>query len=102
MTTPYQIPLSPKAQSFFIQLGAVSYLLTFRWNSVSAAWMLDIASADRVPLVSSIPVITGLDLLAPHKHLGFTGALIAQTDNDPDVVPTFTNLGTGGRLYYVA
>jgi hypothetical protein len=99
--TPYEIPLTPEPQSFTIQLGGIDYYMTLAWNRASACWVLDIADEDRLPIVNGIPLVTGLDLLEPYAHLGFTGALLVQTDFDADAVPTFDNLGITGRLYFV-
>lgn len=96
-----EVPLSPVPQAFHIQLDNVEYALTFRWNVIGACWILDIASSDDVPIIQGIPVVTGINLLGQYQYLGFTGALIAQTDNDPDKVPTFTNLGEQGHLFYL-
>lgn len=98
---PYEIPLSPEPQSFTIQLAGVEYFLALAWNRAASCWMLDISDADRNPLLLGIPVITGLDLLRQYRYLGFGGSLIVQTDFDADAVPTFENLGTTGRLYFL-
>jgi hypothetical protein len=99
--TSYEIPLSAKPQTFSIALGGVTYKMTVRWNLPAAAWMLDIADATGSPMVGSIPLVTGADLLGQYAYLGFTGKLIVQTDYDADAVPTFDNLGTTGHLYFV-
>jgi len=96
-----EIPLRPEPQSLQIQLGGIDYLLTLRWNEPEQSWSLDIATALGVALISGIAVVTGQDLVGQYGYLGFTGSLIAQTDNDPDAVPTFTNLGQLGHLYFV-
>lgn len=102
MTTANEIPLSPKAQSFQIELGGIDYQMRWRWCTPAACWVLDIADVNAVPIVCGLPVITGADILGQHKHLGIPGALIAQTDHNPDAVPTFTNLGVTGHVYFVA
>jgi hypothetical protein len=101
MRTVYEIPLSSKAQFMAIELGAILYKLNFYWNAPNATWMLDIADANDVPLVQGIPIVTGLDLLAPYKYLGFVGSLVVQTDTNPDAVPTYANLGTTGHVFFV-
>lgn len=97
----YEVPLSAKPQAFTIALGGTAYALVLRWNVAGQYWVLDVMTAARAPLVLGIPVVTGLDLLGQFRHLGFAGALVAQTDGDPDAVPTFANLGTQGRLFFV-
>lgn len=98
---PYEVPLSAKPQTFSISLGGVVYYLTLRWNVIGKYWVLDIADDEQVPLILGIPVVTGVDLLGQFRSFNFNGWLIAQTDGDADAVPTFDNLGTAGRLYFV-
>lgn len=78
--TAYEIPLSPKPQTFAISLVGVTYLMTLLWNPSLACWVLDIDDANGNPVVLGIPVVTGLDLLAQYSYLGVGGHLIAQTD----------------------
>lgn len=99
--TAYEIPLSPKPQTFSIGLSGVTYKMTLRWNEFAPAWMLDIADASGNLLVGSVPLVTGADLLEQYAYLGFSGKLIVQTDHDPSAVPTFSNLGTTGHLYFL-
>ncbi|MNT70290.1 hypothetical protein D3C72_2086560 [compost metagenome] len=63
--------------------------------------MLDIADANNAPLVSGIPLVTGVDLLAQFRHLGFAGRLWVQGADNPDDVPTYEDLGIGSHLYWV-
>lgn len=99
--TAYEIPLTPEAQTFAIALGAVTYNLTFYWNPASACWMLNLADSLNNPILMGIPVVTGLDLLAQYAYLGIAGAIVVQTDHNPLVVPTFTNLGLTGHVFFV-
>lgn len=101
MTIVYEVPTSPESQLFTIQLGSQSYQLRLLWNQTAACWILDIADAEGNPLVQGIPVVTGLDLLRQYKTLGIEGSLIAQTDYDSSAVPTYENLGSTGRIYFV-
>ena len=97
----YEVPLSAQPQVFNIQLAGVSYWLTLRWNVIAEVWVLDIADSNQVPILQGIPLVTGLDLLGQYRYMEFGGWLIVQTDFDPGAVPTFDNLGTAGRLYFV-
>lgn len=101
MTTYYEIPLSPQPQTFNIALAGVTYGFTVRWNVPNASWVIDISDASGNPLVSGIPMVTGADLLEQYGYLGLNFALVAQTDNSPDTVPTFDDLGTTGHLYAI-
>ncbi len=102
MATPYEIPLQAYPQTLSIMLGGVTYQLTLQYrNSAIGGWVLDIADSASTPILQGIPLVTGVDLLAQYRYLGFGGALYVQTNSDPDAVPTFENLGADGKLYWV-
>lgn len=97
---PFEIPLSPKAQTFNVSLANVDYNMRLVWNPISACWMLDISDTDGVPVVLGIPLVTGADLLAQYTYLGIRGGLVVTVD-DGVGVPTFSGLGLQGHLYFV-
>jgi len=99
MTNYYEIPLSPQPQKFQITLANTAYAMTVTWNVVNASWMIDIADASGNPILTGVPMVTGADLLEQYAYLEFGFALIAQTDNAPNVIPTFADLGSTGHLY---
>lgn len=97
----YEIPLSPNAQSFSIALAGVTYVLTLTWNSQSAVWNLNIADKRNINILTGIPLVANVDLLAPYGYLNFGGKLIAFTDHSPDDPPTYGNIGSSGHLLFV-
>lgn len=97
-----EIPLSPDPQTFTVALADVEYQCTLRWRDPAPGWVLDLADANGVSLVSGIPLVTGIDLLSQYEYLGIGGQLRVQTDHDPDAVPTFENLGDTSHLYFVS
>lgn len=103
MSAVYEIPLQVGTpQTFSIALGGITYQLTFLYrNDPSGGWTVDIADSSGNPILQGVPLVTGADLLAQYRHLGFTGALVVQTTSNPDAVPTFTNLGDDGLVYWV-
>lgn len=102
MTTANEIPLLPTPQTLSITLGGTSYNLLFYWCQPSQCWVMDIFDVGGNAILCGSPLITGADLLAQFAYLMFGGELIVQTDHDTDAVPTFTNLGSTGHLYFVA
>lgn len=96
----YEIPLDANPQTFSINLGGTVYSLVVRWNRIAQAWQLDIADANNVPILNSIPLVTGADLLAQFAHLNFGGTLTVSTDGNASAIPTFDNLGTTSHLYF--
>jgi hypothetical protein len=102
MTTVYEIPLVAAPQRRTVSLAGVTYSLVVAWNAATGGYVLDIADSDGAAILSALPLVTGVDLLAPYAYLGLGGALYVQTDHDPDVVPAFDTLGAASRLYWVA
>jgi hypothetical protein len=108
MSTAFEVPLSPMPQKFSISLANVTYNLKLRWNDTlygggleDPCWLLDISDATGDPILTSLPLVTGTDLLAQYGYLNFGGQLVVQSDNDPGLVPDFTTLGKTGHLYFV-
>lgn len=98
----YEIPLSPEAQTFSIDLAGVEYQLTLVWNSIANIWVLNLTTANgNSPILSGIPLVANTDLLAPYGYLNLGGQLVAKTDNNPFNPPTYENLGVTGRLYFI-
>jgi hypothetical protein len=100
-TTAFEIPLQSGPQILSITLSGVAYQLTVWWNNQCQSWMVDIADTNGNPILTGIPLVTGADLLEQFAYLDFGGQLVCQTQNDPDAVPTFANLGTTGNLYWI-
>lgn len=96
-----EIPVRPIDQTFRISLSGKNYGFRLKWNPIVNAWVLDIADGQDVPLLSGIPLVTGLNLLAPYPYLEFGGALYVLSDGDATAVPTQVTLGTQGHLYYI-
>jgi len=98
----FEIPLISSPQKFNVQLGALVYSMRVQWRDVEeGGWFLDIADQNDVPIVRGIPFVTGADLLAQYKYLGFGGKLFVQSDSNPDETPSFTNLGQTSHLYWL-
>ncbi|KKL38621.1 bacteriophage protein [Burkholderia contaminans FFH2055] len=96
----YEIPLSADVQTFKISFSGTIYQLTLIYRG-PAGWVLDIADDSENPIVTGIPLVTGVDLLGQYKHLGFEGRMWVQGAEDPDDTPTYADLGTGSRLFWV-
>lgn len=99
--TPYEIPLNPTPQRLAITLSGVLYQLVVKWNVSASVWVLDILDANETPILTGVPIVTGVDLLDQFEYLGLGGKLYALTDHDPDLPPGFTSLGATGHLYWV-
>jgi hypothetical protein len=94
------IPLSGNTESFSIFLNSVQYNINVIWNKWSQLWQLDINDAKNNPILSGIPLVAGVDLLAPYPDLKFGGQLIAANVVQPSVPPSFTDLGVNSYLFF--
>ena len=99
--TSYEIPLEPNPQTFQIALAGIVYSITLWWSSASDSWNMSFADANQVPIIDSIPLVTGVDLFGPFEYLDFGGQLVVQTDHDSGAIPTYANLGSTSHVYFV-
>lgn len=95
----YTVPLSPLPQSFGIVMAGKEYRLTVRWfDAPEGGWTLDIAEPDNAaPIVSGIPLVTGIDLLWSYAYLDWGGGLWV----DAELPPTLENLGADVDVIFV-
>jgi len=101
MATQYEIPTTPESQTFTAKLGNYVYSVNLYFCPPANVWVIDLADDANNPILSGIPLITGIDLLAPYTYLNFGGQLIALTDSSSEIPPTQENLGTTGHLRFV-
>ena len=60
-----QLPLRNDVPAFSFQtdLDGTTYSFKFRYNSRSDRWIFDILTANEIPIISGVPVLTGTSLL---------------------------------------
>lgn len=97
--TIYTISLTNDNQQFNVILNDTSYNVTLQYNELQG-WFINIADVNLIPIISNIPLTTGLDLLLPFAYLNFGFQLFAITDGN-DLPPTYDNLGTQSNIYFV-
>jgi hypothetical protein len=112
MTTIYEIPLSGSPQSFNIALPISNtvppvsnlYRLVFQYRDGQTGmggWVVDIYDGNGNPLLCGAPLVTGTDLLAQFAYLNFGAMMYVYSDGQPDLPPTFDNLGTGSHVLWI-
>jgi len=97
----YRIPLINGSQRFTIALGGITYQLSLSWCTVGAVWLVSVADYLGNPLVSSLPLVLGTDLLEPYPELGFPGELVAYNGPETTDPATYEDLGVTGELYFI-
>lgn len=97
----FRIPLINEPQIFEISLSGREYRIISRWNPQMDAWQFCLSDAiTGEPLLTCLPLVTGVDLLEQFHHLGIPGKLFCFTEGDRDAPPTLDNLGVQGLVYY--
>lgn len=100
MGTVIEIPLSPKPQTLFLDLGTGPlWGFRLRWLDIDAGmWVLDLLNSSGQELACGLPLVTGGDILHGLKYIGFPGVLYVVTEGDPTSPPSATNLGVTSHL----
>lgn len=99
--TVYEIPLVAAAQKKTITLNGKQYQLTVRYNTAAGAWNMDIRDSKGTAVLTGVPLVTGVDLLAQYGYLHLGGQLVVQTDGGSQKIPSFTDLGKSSHLFFV-
>jgi hypothetical protein len=98
----FLIPMDARSQQFEIDLAGRSLILESLWNGQADAWMLSMYDGiTKDALFMNMPMVAGIDLLAPFRYLGIDGQLFVYTDGDETALPTARNLGAESNLYFV-
>jgi hypothetical protein len=102
----YEIPLTQENQQFNITLNGIQYQLRLTWredDDLVSNWVLDIYSSSAVPILTGIPLVTGVDLLGQYAYLALGFSLyVANDGNALLATPTYANIGLTCHLLYVA
>lgn len=76
------------------------YVIENRWNESGQNWEINIYNLEMKPIVTSLPLVCGVNLLKGHQHL-LPAKLICYTSGDSNAIPTFNNLGSEANVYFV-
>lgn len=103
MTTQiFRIPFLNIQQRFDIDLSGVLYKIENVYNTQNETWEINLYDGNTGdPIILSLPLVTGTDLLSQYKYLGIPGKLFCYTDGDEFARPTLDDLGTEANLYYI-
>jgi hypothetical protein len=75
-----EIPLSPDNQQFTISLADTTYKMRLLWRD-AAGWVMDMQDSGGNPMITGIPLVTGVDLLAQYAFMGFGFSLYVGCDD---------------------
>jgi hypothetical protein len=98
----YVLPLKPYPVQVRVTLLGTTYLLRTRWSNGQSCWILDLSDTDGNLIIGSIPLVTGVDLLAQFGYEDIGGGLyVYNTSGDPYYVPQYGDLGVLSQLVFV-
>ena len=92
----YEIPLNYGNQKFNIKLGTTQYKLQLIYRA--ERWYLDFFDTAENPLIASLPIVVGDNLLSQHQHI-IKGSLYVLNTNE-DEGQSFSDLGKNIKLYW--
>ncbi|WP_208951185.1 hypothetical protein [Rahnella sp. ChDrAdgB13] len=95
-----EIPLSADNQTFSITLNGNVLTMKLVWRD-AMGWVLDLLNSSDTAIITGIPLVTGVDLLAQYSFLGLGFSLAVGCDEPGVEYPTQTGLGTTSHLYAV-
>lgn len=94
-----EIPLSPDNQKFSIEIAGTQWRMSIIWRD--PWWVLNLAGSSGKALITGIPLVTDVDLLAQYAWLGLNFQLLVACDDSTQAYPTKTDLGTRSHLYVI-
>lgn len=97
-----EIPFdSTPSRSFVTQLGRSKYRFETRFNDRSGVWTMDLTDATTsVPMVRSVPLVLGCDLLEPYPF-GIGSIIVIDTANQGREAGA-ADLGDRVRVYWLS
>lgn len=102
MATVQEFPLRPEAQKMTIQLGTSTYSVRFGWaDSPEGGWFIDIGDVNGNALINGLPLTAGENILQQFDYLGIGGEIRVATDVDELREPTYDNLGSNGKVFFI-
>lgn len=102
----YIVPLTPSPNQKFtckipIDNKSITFNFFLRYNTEAGYWIMDIYDNKQNPIVVSVPLICGLNLLEQFSYLKIGSAYIVKVDNTLLTdKPDDTNLGTNFILVW--
>lgn len=102
-----QVPLTTDPNSTFSSIIPVNgknvkFYFFLRYNSEAEYWVMDIMDSSRNPIISSIPLLTGINLLEQYEYLQIGKAYLVKTDDSLLAdIPDDTNLSTDFALLWL-
>jgi hypothetical protein len=103
--TYYTIPLDSTFPWFQtrITLSGITYTLTFRYNSRSTRWVMDIGDASNNPIQLGLVLLINVDLTYQYRPANISlpvGTFFVQDNTGQGIQPTQYSFGTTHTLFY--
>lgn len=92
-----EIPLTPDNQQFTTAINGVNYSILTLWRD-DAGWIIDLQDSNGADIVTGIPLMTGVNLLAQFSYLNLGFGLAVVCDDPAQDYPTKTDLGINSHL----
>jgi hypothetical protein len=97
----FNIPVINQNQTFQVTLNNVTYTLRLLWNQFANCWMLDINDVNNNPILNSIPLLAGRDLLKQFGYTNINGYMITYNTSNYLLPPGYADLGNTSFLQFI-
>jgi hypothetical protein len=97
----FNIPVINQNQTFQVTLNNVTYTMILLWNQFANCWMLDINDVNNTPILNSIPLLAGRDLLKQFGYKNIGGYLITYNMSNYLLPPGYADLGVSSLLQFI-
>lgn len=78
------------------------YLLTFRWNTFTSKWYMDILGLNSTSVdIKGIALLPGKDLITLHGYEELGQLWLIDNQDGPGQNPTYENMGSRWTLEYI-
>ena len=86
-----QLSVIQGSQTFSSTLNGVNYNFSIIWRGTE--YILDLLDTNKNPIICGIPLVPGVDLLAPYKYLNLGFSLSISNTTNPMQEMTYSDLG---------
>lgn len=91
-----EIPLTADNQHFSVILAGATWRISIIWRDFY--WIMELHNDRGGPVISGIPLVTGVDLLAQYAYMDLGFKLVVVCDDSTQDYPTKTDLGGRSHL----
>jgi hypothetical protein len=80
--------------------GVSQFFVYLTFNEIAGYWVMGISDSNQNPLLTDVPLVTGLNLLRQYQYLNIGSVYVFNVTGVPVDSPNTNDLGTDFQLYW--